>query len=106
MWIDSEGNVLGLLKGEIGIRTVALDAHLDTVFPEGTDVKTRISNDTIYAPGVADDTRGLSMLLTILKTIRDKNIKTKDNILIVGTVGEEGLGDLRGVKYLFKKNSN
>ena len=105
VWIDNEGNVLGLLKGEIGKRTVALDAHLDTVFPEGTDVKTRISNDTIYAPGVADDTRGLSMLLTIAKTLKDKNIKTKDNILIVGTVGEEGLGDLRGVKYLFKNNS-
>tara|TARA_B100000780_G_scaffold57161_1_gene36279 strand:+ start:3895 stop:5178 length:1284 start_codon:yes stop_codon:yes gene_type:complete len=105
VWIDKEGNVLGLLKGEEGLRTVALDAHLDTVFPEGTNVKTRISNDTIYAPGVADDTRGLSMLLTILKTIRDKKIKTKDNILIVGTVGEEGLGDLRGVKYLFKNKS-
>tara|TARA_B100000780_G_scaffold204933_1_gene145587 strand:- start:3444 stop:4727 length:1284 start_codon:yes stop_codon:yes gene_type:complete len=105
VWIDTEGNVMGLLRGEIGDRTVALDAHLDTVFPEGTDVKTRISNDTIYAPGVADDTRGLSMLLTILKTIQDKNIKTKDDILIVGTVGEEGLGDLRGVKYLFKNNS-
>jgi acetylornithine deacetylase/succinyl-diaminopimelate desuccinylase-like protein len=105
VWIDAEGNVLGLLRGEVGGRTVALDAHLDTVFPEGTDVKTRISNDTIYAPGVADDTRGLSMLLTILKTIQDKNIKTKDDILIVGTVGEEGLGNLRGVKYLFKNNS-
>jgi acetylornithine deacetylase/succinyl-diaminopimelate desuccinylase-like protein len=105
VWIDKEGNVLGLLKGEEGLRTVALDAHIDTVFPEGTNVKTRISNDTIYAPGVADDTRGLSMLLTILKTIRDKKIKTKDNILFVGTVGEEGLGDLRGVKYLFKNKS-
>jgi len=105
VWIDSEGNVLGLLKGEVGNRTVALDAHLDTVFPEGTNVKTRISNDTIYAPGVGDDTRGLSMLLTILKTLKDKNIKTRDDILIVGTVGEEGLGDLRGVKHLFKNNN-
>ena len=65
---------------------------------------TRIINDTIYAPGIGDDTRGLSMVLTVLKTIKDKNIKTRDNILIVGTVGEEGLGDLRGVKYLFKNN--
>ncbi|MBN09806.1 MAG: peptidase M20 [Flavobacteriaceae bacterium] len=104
VWIDLEGNVLALLKGQVGNRTVALDAHIDTVFPEGTDVRTRISNDTIYAPGVGDDTRGLSMLLTVLKTIRDKNIKTKDHVLIVGTVGEEGLGDLRGVKYLFKNN--
>tara|TARA_B110000444_G_C18851242_1_gene605788 strand:+ start:1683 stop:2966 length:1284 start_codon:yes stop_codon:yes gene_type:complete len=105
VWIDSEGNVVGLLKGEIGDRTVAIDAHIDTVFPEGTNVKTRISNDTIYAPGVGDDTRGLSMLLTILKTLKDKKIKTRDDILIVGTVGEEGLGDLRGVKHLFKTNN-
>lgn len=104
VWIDEEGNVLGLLKGLVGNKTVALDAHLDTVFPEGTDVTTRIINDTIYAPGIGDDTRGLSMVLTVLKTIKDKNIKTRDNILIVGTVGEEGLGDLRGVKYLFKNN--
>jgi len=105
IWIDGEGNVLGLLKGLVGNKTVALDAHLDTVFPEGTDVTTRIINDTIYAPGIGDDTRGLSMVLTVLKTIKDKNIKTRDNILIVGTVGEEGLGDLRGVKYLFKNNA-
>lgn len=104
VWIDGEGNVLGLLKGLVGNKTVALDAHLDTVFPEGTDVTTRIINDTIYAPGIGDDTRGLSMVLTVLKTIKDKDIKTRDNILIVGTVGEEGLGDLRGVKYLFKNN--
>ena len=73
VWIDLEGNVVGLLKGQEGTRTVGLDAHLDTVFPEGTDVKVRIKNDTLYAPGIADDSRGLSMLLTILKTIKNNN---------------------------------
>lgn len=102
VWIDSEGNVLGLLKGSQGGRTVALDAHLDTVFPEGTDVKVRIQNDTLYAPGIGDDTRGLSMLLTILETIKTVKIQPKDNLLFVGSVGEEGLGDLRGVKHLFR----
>ena len=104
VWIDSEGNVLGLLMGSEGEKTVALDAHLDTVFPEGTNVKVRIENDTLFAPGIGDDTRGLSMLLTILETIKTKNIKPKDNLLFVGSVGEEGLGDLRGVKYLFREN--
>ena len=104
VWIDSEGNVLGLLMGSEGKKTVALDAHLDTVFPEGTNVKVRIENDTLFAPGIGDDTRGLSMLLTILETIKTKNIKPKDNLLFVGSVGEEGLGDLRGVKYLFREN--
>ena len=103
VWIDKEGNVLGLLKGRKGERTVALDAHLDTVFPEGTDVKVRVKNDTLFAPGIGDDTRGLAMLLTILETIKINRIQTKDNILFIGSVGEEGLGDLRGVKYLFRK---
>ena len=105
VWIDLEGNVNGLLKGQEGTRTVGLDAHLDTVFPEGTDVKVRIKNDTLYAPGIADDSRGLSMLLTILKTIRNNDIALRDNLLFIGSVGEEGLGDLRGVKYLFRKGA-
>ena len=102
IWIDIEGNVVGLLRGQQGVKTVGIDAHLDTVFPEGTDVKVRIKNDTLYAPGIADDSRGLSMLITILKTIKSNNIILRDNLLFIGTVGEEGLGDLRGVKYLFR----
>lgn len=103
VWIDSEGNVLGLLKGSEGIQTVALDAHLDTVFPEGTDVKVKIKNDTLYAPGIGDDTRGLTMLLTLLETLKTNQIQPKHNVLFVGSVGEEGLGDLRGVKHLFRE---
>ena len=103
VWIDTEGNVLGLMLGSEGKRTVALDAHLDTVFPEGTDVKVRIQNDTLYAPGIGDDTRGLSMLLTIIEALRTEKIQPKDDILFVGSVGEEGLGDLRGVKHLFRE---
>lgn len=102
VWIDAEGNVLGFLNGSYGRRTIAIDAHLDTVFPEGTDVRVRIKNDTLHAPGIGDDTRGLAMLLTLLETINTAKIKPVDNILFVGSVGEEGLGDLRGVKYLFR----
>jgi len=104
VWIDEVGNVLGVLKGFEGKRTVALDAHLDTVFPEGTDVKVRIKNDTLFAPGIGDDTRALSMLLTIIESMKVTGVQPKDNILFVGTVGEEGLGDLRGVKHLFREN--
>ena len=104
VWIDAVGNVLGLLKGYEGNRNVVLDAHLDTVFPEGTDVKVRIKNDTLYAPGLGDDTRALSMLLTIIESMKKTDIQPKDNVLFVGTVGEEGLGDLRGVKHLFREN--
>ena len=105
VWIDSIGNVLGFLKGSIGDKNIALDAHIDTVFPEGTDVKVRVKNDTLFAPGVADDTRGLAMILTIAESIKKQNIKPINNIIFIGTVGEEGLGDLRGVRYLFKNNN-
>lgn len=104
VWIDSIGNVIGLLEGSIGNKNIAIDAHLDTVFPEGTDVKVRVKNDTLFAPGIGDDTRGLAMILTIAETIVKSEIKPVDNILFIGTVGEEGLGDLRGVRYLFKNN--
>ena len=104
VWIDSIGNVIGFLEGSIGNKNIAIDAHLDTVFPEGTDVKVQIKNDTLFAPGIGDDTRGLAMILTIAETIVNSEIKPVDNILFIGTVGEEGLGDLRGVRYLFKNN--
>jgi len=104
VWIDSIGNVIGLLEGSTGNKNIAINAHLDTVFPEGTDVKVEIKNDTLFAPGIGDDTRGLAMILTIAETLVKNEIKPVDNILFVGTVGEEGLGDLRGVRYLFKNN--
>lgn len=103
VWIDSIGNVIALRKGTKRNKTVALDAHLDTVFPEGTDVKVNINQDTLFAPGIGDDTRGLAILVSVLKTMNEFKIKTESDILFIGSVGEEGLGDLRGVKYIFEK---
>lgn len=104
VWIDSMGNVLALRKGKKGSRTVVVDAHLDTVFPEGTDVKVKVKGDTLFAPGIADDTRGLIAMLTVLKALEQGRIETTDDVLFVATVGEEGLGDLRGVKYIVEKS--
>lgn len=101
VWIDEVGNVLALRKGTKGGRVVALDAHLDTVFPEGTDVKVKMKGDTLLAPGIGDDTRGLVVVLNVLKAMNEAEIKTEADILIIGSVGEEGLGDLRGVKHIF-----
>ncbi len=101
IWIDEVGNVLALRKGTAGKKVVALDAHLDTVFPEGTDVKVKMRGDTLYAPGIADDTRGLAILIRVLSAMNEANVETKADILFVGSVGEEGLGDLRGVKHIF-----
>ncbi len=103
-WIDEVGNVIALRKGISREKTVALDAHLDTVFPEGTDVSVTRKGDTLYAPGVGDDTRGLAMVLQVLKAMKYAEIRTENDLLFIGTIGEEGLGDLRGVKHLFREN--
>lgn len=104
VWIDDEGNVLALRKGKTSEKLVGLDAHLDVVFPEGTNVKVTKVGDTLKAPGIGDDTRGLSMIISVLKALNQSKIETQNDILFVGSVGEEGLGDLRGVKYIFNKS--
>ncbi|WP_245750698.1 M20/M25/M40 family metallo-hydrolase [Flagellimonas taeanensis] len=105
IWTDKVGNVIGLRKGTSGEPGyVGVDAHLDVVFPEGTDVTVKKAGDTLKAPGIGDDTRGLAMLISMLKAMNKAKIKTQKDILIVGTVGEEGLGDLRGMKYLFNES--
>lgn len=105
IWTDKVGNVIGLRKGTSGEPGyVGVDAHLDVVFPEGTDVTVTKVGDTLMAPGIGDDTRGLAMLISMLKAMNKAKIKTEKDILIVGTVGEEGLGDLRGMKYIFNES--
>jgi len=101
--IDTEGNVLGLRKGIGGGKMIIVSAHLDTVFPAGTDVKVRREGDKLRAPGVGDDSSGLATLLQYIDALDAARINTRDDILFVGTVGEEGLGDLRGVRHLLTK---
>ena len=102
VWTDEEGNVFGLKRGHRGERTVALGGHLDTVFPEGTDVTVRQRGDTLFAPGIGDDTRGLVVVLAVLRAMVEAGIETEDDIVFVGVVGEEGLGDLRGMKHIYR----
>lgn len=102
VWTDTEGNVIGLRRGRRGDRVVALGGHLDTVFPEGTDVTVRQRGDTLYAPGIGDDTRGLVVVLTTLRAMEAAGVETDADVWFVGVVGEEGLGDLRGMKHLFR----
>lgn len=99
--IDEEGNVLGLRKGTEPGAVVVVSAHLDTVFPEGTDVKVRREGEKLFAPGVGDDSAGLATILALVDAMNSARIQTRRDILFVGTVGEEGLGDLRGVRHLF-----
>ncbi|MDP3853485.1 M20/M25/M40 family metallo-hydrolase [Phenylobacterium sp.] len=104
--IDAEGNVMGLRKGTKAGPLVVVSAHLDTVFPEGTNVKVRREGTKLYAPGIADDSRSLAVLLAWVRALDAAKIKTKSDILFVGTVGEEGAGDLRGVRYFFGKGKH
>lgn len=101
--IDDEGNAMGLRKGTGGGPMLAVLAHLDTVFPEGTDVKVKRSGTRLTAPGIGDDTRALALLLTVVRAMNAAKFETASDILVVGNVGEEGEGDLRGVKYLLQK---
>jgi acetylornithine deacetylase/succinyl-diaminopimelate desuccinylase-like protein len=104
--IDEVGNVIGRRPGRSGDRVIAYSAHLDTVFPEETDVTVRVDGDTYYAPGVGDNTRGLVVILGVLRAMQHAGIDTNADILFVGNVGEEGLGDLRGVKHLFREGGD
>src|SRR5690606_15348582 len=79
--IDSIGNVIALRRGTARERTVALSGHLDTVFPEGTDVTVRMRGDTLFAPGIGDDTRGLILVLHVLRAMSNADIRTNADIL-------------------------
>ena len=99
--IDKVGNVLGERPGSGGGPHLVFSAHLDTVFPEGTNVKVTRQGSVLKGPGIGDDCRGLAVLLGVVRAMNDANVQTSGTITFVGTVGEEGLGDLRGVKHLF-----
>jgi len=101
--IDGVGNVVTRFRGTTGGETVAVVAHLDTVFPEGTDVTVRREGNRLLAPGIGDDTRGLALMLTVVRAMLRSGVKTRGDVLFVASVGEEGLGDLRGVKHLFRE---
>jgi tripeptide aminopeptidase len=102
---DAEGNVMGLRKGTGGLAPlVIMSAHLDTVFPAGTNVKVRREGNVLHAPGIGDDSHSLATILGFIRAMDAAGIKTKHDILFVGTVGEEGQGDLRGVRHFFTKS--
>jgi di/tripeptidase len=100
---DPEGNVMGIRRGTGGGPLIAIAAHLDTVFPEGTSVTVKRDGTRLMAPGIGDDTRSLAVLLAMIRAMDTAGIQTASDILFIGNVGEEGQGDLRGVKHLFQK---
>ena len=101
--IDKVGNVLGTYPGQAPHPHLVIAAHLDTVFPEGTDVHVRREGSILRGPGIGDDCRGLAVLVSVAREMKKASIRTDGTVTFVANVGEEGLGDLRGVKQLFRE---
>jgi acetylornithine deacetylase/succinyl-diaminopimelate desuccinylase-like protein len=99
--VDNVGNVLGDYPGASSKPHLLLAAHLDTVFPDGTDVHVKRDGAILRGPGIGDDCRGLAVVVAIVRAMKAANVQTRGTITFVANVGEEGLGDLRGVKELF-----
>jgi acetylornithine deacetylase/succinyl-diaminopimelate desuccinylase-like protein len=101
--VDKVGNVLGEYRGAAPHPHAVIAAHLDTVFPEGTDVRVKREGNVLRGPGIGDDCRGLAVLVSVARELKKANVRPKGTITFVANVGEEGLGDLRGVKQLFRE---
>ncbi len=100
--IDSISNVIGVRKGTGNGPKVAIVAHLDTVFDAKTDVKVKKKGDVLYGPGLTDDSAALAMMLSWLRAMDQAKIQTPGDLYFMASVGEEGLGNLRGIKQLAK----
>lgn len=99
--IDEVGNVIARRKGTGAGAAVMVAAHLDTVFSKDVDVTVKRDGDRFTAPGIGDNSRGLVSLLLVARALERHGISTERDILLVGTVGEEGTGDLRGMRHIF-----
>ena len=99
--IDKVGNVIGVRPGRSAHPNLVFAAHLDTVFPEGTDVRVTRMGTLMKGPGISDDCRGLALMLAVIRALDEGHVRTPGTITFVADVGEEGLGDLRGMKSLF-----
>lgn len=103
---DDVGNVFGILRGAGDGPKILVAAHLDTVFPEECDIKVRCENDRYYAPGIGDNSKGLAALLSVVRTFCNTRVKPIGDVIFCGNVGEEGLGDLAGIKAFFRDNAD
>lgn len=100
--MDKVYNVFGTIKGNAKGPRLMLAAHTDTVFPIETDLTVRKEGNRYYCPGINDDTRSVAELFSIARAMKSKNICGEGDIVFCANVCEEGLGDLKGVKYIFE----
>jgi acetylornithine deacetylase/succinyl-diaminopimelate desuccinylase-like protein len=99
--VDKAGNVIGDRPGGAARPRLVLAAHLDTVFPEDTNVKVTRDGNLLRGPGIGDNCRGLAVLVAIVRSMNEARLQTPATVTFVANTGEEGLGDLRGMKMLF-----
>src|SRR6478609_8007159 len=99
--VDELGNVLGTLHGKCIAPMVGISAHLDTVFPQGTALQTREEAHRMYGPGISDNAAGVIALLAVATALKRTQLQPAANIVFIGNVGEEGEGNLRGMRHLF-----
>ena len=99
--VDDVGNVLATRDGDADVAPVVVCAHLDTIFPAGTPVGVAREGRHLQGPGIVDNSRGLAAMLALAEAIDGRRVRTRRPIVFAATVGEEGAGDLRGVKHLF-----
>jgi tripeptide aminopeptidase len=98
--IDEVGNVLGAMAGAAE-GAVSVSAHIDTVFPAGTAVNPRLQGRKLYGPGISDNAAGVTALLALALACRRFSLPHGAPLLFIGNVGEEGEGDLRGIRHIF-----
>lgn len=103
--IDQIGNVIATRAGTGGGRRLVLAAHLDTVFPEGTDVRVTRDGGRLKGAGIGDDCRGLAVVLAVARAMALSKVTTAGDLVFVANVGEEGPGNLRGIRHLFEQKS-
>lgn len=98
---DALGNVFGLFRHDRQAALVAVSAHLDTVFPQGTPLGSREDGNKLYGPGISDNAAGVVAMLAVISALQHAQILPATNVAFIGNVGEEGEGNLRGMRHIF-----
>ena len=101
--VDAEGNAIAERPGRTGTPRIAVSAHVDTVFPKGTDVRVKREGSRFFAPGISDNTCGIVSVIALARVMDAAGIETEGTVYLIASVGEEGEGNLRGARHLFTK---
>lgn len=102
--VDDAGNGIGVLEGSEGENSILINAHADTVFSDKTDHTLQVSQNTITGPGVADNSLGLAVLVSIPLILEKLDIKLKNNLILLGGTKSLGRGNLEGIRFFLENN--